>query len=1028
MRLESSISQRPKRIHSSSKASSQSAVVQRSEDHDSTSLYGARYVSYKHSEDVASNEQNSGSLYNSRYTSKKPSKWTRATPALQEETSHNEGPVEHPAQKAWNSKLIPTSDQALKQSLEGRKTTLPIGQTREQNFGSLIKSDRHPRQSRTQRSFHFRNDTVGNGSSSDHKTSNYQGPSTYKAAEKSNFATHGALQYKQGHFRKVLFQGDSLPNHRDEFRGGPRIRNTLSGAGHIAHRNINPSEVLEDSVADHNSRWSNDAPMWSNLVRKSETSKNDDHSQTSNNEVVRFRPLGRGTVREEVVRSRHLASGIPQKESPDPTKSESADQSSRSLWRSVSFEDSEDKSQKLSTGYIGFRTDNQTIEGSPEKQLRTEPARRREFTIPDAPKIKPDFVTRIREGRRFTSWDEVPEEKMNSPRAQQRKPRVKQQKDEDEDLDPEKLERIEARQHRKAIQKVSREDRASGQVFVVPSFISIGNLASSLKIRAAAFSEVLRNQGFSELNNDHVLDAETAGLIANELGFKAVLPAKLSETDLVAKSPPTDTDLLPPRPPIVTIMGHVDHGKTTLLDWLRKSSIAASEHGGITQHIGAFTVQMPSGRIITFLDTPGHAAFLEMRARGANVTDIVILVVAADDSVKPQTIEAIKHAKAARTQIVVAISKVDKPDADPERVKQDLARNGIEVEDYGGDTQTVCVSGKTGEGMDQLEDAVIALADILDVKADTTGDVEGWVLEATQKASGKIATVLVRRGTLKPGQIIVAGHTWARVRNLRDEAGLNIEEALPGAPVEVDGWNEQPKAGAEVLQAPNEQRARRVVDFRVGRAQIEQQATDVTATNEARRLHDEKRTREKARARAIRRGEEVVEEVEEINGPRLTEVPIIIRADVSGSIEAVNASVLALGNSEVRATIIRTAVGNVTISDVEYAAAVGGHIVNFNLPIDGEILRQAEQSGVDIIDGNIIYRITDDVKTVLEKELPPVVTSHVTGEADILQMFEIGLKGKTSLPVAGCKIRNGTITKGSKIRILRKDQVVYDGG
>jgi translation initiation factor IF-2 len=605
--------------------------------------------------------------------------------------------------------------------------------------------------------------------------------------------------------------------------------------------------------------------------------------------------------------------------------------------------------------------------------------------------------------------------------------RVARDDEDEDDIELALLERIEEKRRRKEARKALQKAQKTGPQLNLPEFISIGNLATLLKIRAEAFTPKLAAMGFENLNNDYIIDAETSGLIATEFGYTPVLPAKTSETDLVARPPPDETAFLVPRPPIVTIMGHVDHGKTTLLDWLRNASVAANEFGGITQHIGAFTVQMSSGRIITFLDTPGHAAFLEMRARGANVTDIVILVVAADDSVKPQTIEAIKHAKAANVQIVVAITKIDKEDANPQRVKQDLARHGIEVEDFGGDTQTVCVSGKPGQGMEDLEEAVITLSDVLDVQAEPTGPVEGWVLEASQKKLGKVATVLVRRGTLAPDNVIVAGRTWARVRSLRNEAGIEVLEATPGTPVEVDGWRELPEAGAEVLQAPDEKRARRVVGWRAMQAQAKKLAADVVVINETRKAEEEKRRREKEALEAAENGEDEAESSEDTSKPKFTQVPLVIKADVSGSSEAVRDSILALGNSEVRATVLRAGVGSVSPNDVEYAAAAKGHVISFNLHIDAEVRRLAENNGVKILDGNIIYKVVDDVKSVLEDKLAPAVISRVTGEAEISQIFEISLKGKNKLLVAGCKVRNGTMTKGSKAKIVRNGEVVYDG-
>ena len=589
------------------------------------------------------------------------------------------------------------------------------------------------------------------------------------------------------------------------------------------------------------------------------------------------------------------------------------------------------------------------------------------------------------------------------------------------DEDDGKMSRIERKRQRKK-EKLAQNAGLTPTPIILPEFISIGNLATALKVRIDQFVERMRELGFDEMSNDHVLDAETAGLIAAEFNFESMVDQEEIE-DLVALPPIEDRSLLLSRPPVVTIMGHVDHGKTTLLDWLRKSSVAASEHGGITQHIGAFTVPMSSGRIITFLDTPGHAAFLKMRQRGANVTDIVILVVAGDDSVKPQTIEAIKHAQAAKVPIIVAITKIDKPDSDIARVKQDLARHGIDVEDFGGETQVVCASGKTGQGMEELEDAAVALADVLDLRAETDGQVEGWVLEATTRKAGRVATVLVRRGTITPGAVVVAGSTWARVRTLHNEAGISIPSAGPGTPVEVDGWRDQPNAGDEVLEAPNERRARAVVELRLSRVETAKLAEDVTAVNESRRAEQEKRALE---ARAQNSGgdaEEVVKDAE----IGMQELPFIIRADVSGSVEAVLNSVSSLGNAEVRPNILRTAVGTVTPFDIEHAAVAKGHIICFNTPISADVRRLAEANGVGLLEQNIIYRLIDDVKGKLEKLLPPLITTRVTGEAEVAQVFEINVKRREMVPVAGCRVRNGLLTKSGKVRIVRKGKVVYDG-
>lgn len=609
--------------------------------------------------------------------------------------------------------------------------------------------------------------------------------------------------------------------------------------------------------------------------------------------------------------------------------------------------------------------------------------------------------------------------KFNARRKQQSSGRY-----DDDELEDEGGNR--RRQRRK--EKATRRNLGPPTPIYLPDFISVSNLAAVLRVNVETFGNKMCALGFEETNNDYILDAETAGLIAAEFNFEPIVDSGDSE-DLYPQLPMDGPSVPPPRPPVVTIMGHVDHGKTTLLDWLRKSSVADSEHGGITQHIGAFSVSMPGGRLITFLDTPGHAAFLSMRKRGANVTDIVILVVAADDSVMPQTIEAIKHAQDAQVPMIVAVNKIDKPESNIQRVKNDLARYGVEIEDFGGDTQVVCVSGKTGQGMAELEESVNALADILDMRAPTDGPAEGWVLEATTKKSGRIATVLIRRGTIRPGDVIVAGLAWAKVRSLHNEAGVEVEAAAPGTPVEVDGWKEPPAAGDEVLQAPDEQKAKSVVQFRIEAQKRDEMATEMIAVNEIRRLEHEKREQEK-----LKKTQGLDEQTDDsekptlpVSTPSMKEVFFLIKADVSGSVEAILNSVSALGNSEVRPHIIRSGIGPITEFDIDHAAAAKAQVISFNTVIDPQMSRAAETAGVPVINQSIIYRLIEDVKAKLSDQLAPKKTQRVLGEAEVTQIFEINTKGREKIPVAGCKVRNGVISKNGKIRILRKKEIIYDG-
>ncbi len=637
--------------------------------------------------------------------------------------------------------------------------------------------------------------------------------------------------------------------------------------------------------------------------------------------------------------------------------------------------------------------------------------------------------TRTRRGAATEStYDDLPKGKDRD--KAKRRQQFARKNQEDEAAEEEANARAEAKQQRKKERAAQKAAKAAGATPIfLPEYISVANLAVALKVKLEEFVRKMENLGFEETNHDYILSAENAGLIAMEYNYDPIIERSESE-DLKARDPAPDPSILPQRPPVVTIMGHVDHGKTTILDYLRKSSVAATEHGGITQHIGAFSVPMPSGKIITFLDTPGHAAFLSMRQRGANVTDIVILVVAADDSVKPQTIEAINHAKAARVPIIVAINKIDKPDRDIDRVKQDLARHGVDVEDFGGDTQVVCVSGKTGQGMPDLEEAAVTLSEILDMRADIDGPAEGWVLEASIKSMGKVATVLVRRGTMRPGDFIVAGKTWARIRCLRNEAGVEVLEAGPGTPIEIDGWREQPLAGDEVLQAPDEAKAKSVVNYRLEKEERDKMAEDMEAINENRKVEQERRERDKAEAIAVAEAEAADEQAPEkqklkASGPK--QVYFIIKGDVSGSVEAVIDSIMALGNSEVQPHILRSGVGQLSEFDIEYAAAAKGHVISFNTEIEPNISRLAEDAKVGILDHNIIYRLVDDVKAELSKYLPPLITQRVLGEAEIAQIFQINIKGRQYKSIAGCKVRNGTISKTAKVRVLRSGEKVYDG-
>ncbi|KAL9106024.1 MAG: hypothetical protein Q9227_008867 [Pyrenula ochraceoflavens] len=598
----------------------------------------------------------------------------------------------------------------------------------------------------------------------------------------------------------------------------------------------------------------------------------------------------------------------------------------------------------------------------------------------------------------------------------------------------------EGRGRKKKAKKAQKQSHLAFAPIVLPPFISVERLAQALRIELDRFLIKLQELGYEDPAYDNILDFENSSIISQEFNFEPQA-AEAEFQDLEARPPPDPAMLpsLPHRPPIVTIMGHVDHGKTTILDWLRKTSVAANEHGGITQHIGAFSVRMPdSDKTITFLDTPGHAAFLDMRRRGAIVTDIVVLVVAADDSVKPQTIEAIKHARESNVTLIVAINKVDKEDANIERVKQDLAREGVDVESYGGETQAIPVSGKTGQGMLDLEEAVIAESENLPTQVEFDGLVEGWIIEASMTNGGRVATVLVRRGTLKPGDIVVAGKTWSRVRSLRNEAGLAVKSAPPGTPIVVDGWREQPEAGAEVLQADSEERAKDVVEHRKERDEQSTLAQDAAAINETRRRDAEARAQvlawEKENWAGIVRARQPKDNVgwveskfDQDGGPK--RVDIVVKADVGGSVEAVVNAVSSIRNNEIAANVIDAKIGPVNESDIQYLSATGNpsYIVTFNQGVDGSMLGRAEAAGLEILNHNIIYKVTDDLVSKFGDLLPPKITPRVHGEAEIGEIFSISQKRGLDLKIAGCKVTNGSITRDRKIKVLRNKETMYTG-
>jgi translation initiation factor IF-2 len=540
-------------------------------------------------------------------------------------------------------------------------------------------------------------------------------------------------------------------------------------------------------------------------------------------------------------------------------------------------------------------------------------------------------------------------------------------------------------------EKIARE-------IVLPEAITIQELANRMSERAVDVIKLLMRQGRMVTLTD-ALDADTAQLVAEEMGHSVKRVAE-SDVEEGLFDRPDDEGAPVPRPPIVTIMGHVDHGKTSLLDAIRHANVVAGEAGGITQHIGAYQVVAPGGQAITFIDTPGHAAFTAMRARGAKVTDIVVLVVAADDGVMPQTIEAIRHAKAARAPIIVAINKIDKPEANPQRVMQELLQHDVQVEAFGGDTLAVEVSATKNINLDKLLEAIALQAELLDLVADPDRSAEGTVIEARlDRGRGPVATVLVQRGTLRVGALVVAGSHWGRVRALIDDKGETLESAGPSTPVEALGFSGAPEAGDRVAVVESEARAREIAEYR------------------------ERQRREKLAARGPALRTSLSDMMSNLKAAGRKELPIVVKGDVQGSLEAITNAVEKLGNDEVVARVIHGGVGGVTESDVTLAEASKAVILGFNVRAHKEARDLAEQSGVEIRYYNIIYNLVDDVKAALSGMLAPTLRETMLGNALILELFNISKIGT----VAGCRVTDGVVQRGAHVRLIRDSVVVHEG-
>lgn len=533
---------------------------------------------------------------------------------------------------------------------------------------------------------------------------------------------------------------------------------------------------------------------------------------------------------------------------------------------------------------------------------------------------------------------------------------------------------------------------------IIPESMTVGELANRMAVRGADVVKSLMKLGMMVTINQ-VIDADTAELICGEFGHT---PKRVADSDieigLGGALEDTTVDLIP-RAPVVTVMGHVDHGKTSLLDALRETDVVSGEAGGITQHIGAYQVTMQSGKKITFIDTPGHAAFSEMRARGANATDIVVLVVAADDGIMEQTIEAINHAKAANVPIVVAINKMDKPDANSGRVRQELLQHGILLEEFGGEVIAVDVSAKKRINLEKLEESILLQAEILELKANPNRSAQGVIIEAEiDKGRGTIATVLVQRGTLKMGDIFVAGQEWGRVKALVNDHAKKINTALPSMPVEVLGFNGVPAAGDEFFVVESEQKAREITEYR-------------------QRRHREKQVIVKTKG-----GMESI--MSRIANGEIREMPVVIKADVQGSLEAIMASLGKLGNEEVSTRILHGAVGGINESDITLAKASGGIIIGFNVRANPQARDLARRDGVEIRYYSIIYDMLDEVRALLSGLLAPTLREKYQGTAEIRSVFMIS---KVGGKVAGCYVTEGTVKRGAKVRILRDSVVIHEG-
>jgi len=627
------------------------------------------------------------------------------------------------------------------------------------------------------------------------------------------------------------------------------------------------------------------------------------------------------------------------------------------------------------------------------------------FRTQGAPKISPVSNFYNQPSKNFSSKKKKSTEKKNTPKKSTLKPqddelgkinvnKILEQEEQEFDKFPSLAKLKRARKKEKLKLQENAEENDVGREITIPEIISVQDLANRMAEKTADVVKTLMKMGVMA-NATQSLEADTAEIVATELGHRV----KIVNDDDILKDLedfPDSEKAMEKRAPVVTIMGHVDHGKTSILDVFRSSNVVDGESGGITQHIGAYQINKNNNKI-TFIDTPGHAAFSNMRARGSKTTDIIILVVAADDGIKPQTVESIAHAKTANVPIIVAINKIDLPSADPDKVRNELLNHQIIVEKLSGEVLDVEISALKKINFDKLEEAIHLQADLLNLKANPNRIARGVVIETKlEKGKGSVATILVQKGTLKIGDIFISGSEWGKVKALINDRGESVKEAFPSMPIEVLGFDANPLAGDDFIVVDNENTARKIAEYRFNKKQI--QKNKVIKTN-------------------------VEEMFKQISVGNITSLPIIIKADVQGSVEAIESSIIKLSTDEVKTNVLHKGVGAITESDVALANSGKGFIVGFNVRAIPQARDMAKRDGVDIKYYSIIYELIDDIKNLLSGLLKPEITENITGNVEIREVFSISKIGN----IAGCFVKEGLISRNSKIRILRDSVVIHSG-